>query len=165
MPQMSGTTSSNSNMMQQQGPSPGVAVSGFIQSPAANQNMMSPSPMAQGPRSVGSPLMPMSNQSIATPQQSDTSQEPRQDEQAYLDKVKALGKYIEPLRRMIARIGNEDQEKLGKMNKLMDILSNPNKRMPMETLLKCEAVLEKMNLGTTSQRSTTTILPGAGGAG
>ena len=104
MPQMSGTTSSN--MMQQQGPSPGVAVSGFIQSPAANQNMMSPSPMAQGPRSVGSPLMPMSNQSIATPQQSDTNQEPRQDEQAYLDKVKALGKYIEPLRRMIARIGN-----------------------------------------------------------
>merc|ERR1711936_857396 len=98
--------------------------------------------------------MPMSNQSIATPQQSDNSQEPRQDEQAYLDKVKALGKYIEPLRRMIARIGNEDQEKLGKMNKLMDILSNPTKRMPMETLLKCEAVLEKMNLDTTSQRPT-----------
>ena len=49
-------------------------------------------------------------------------------------------------------LGNEDQEKLGKMNKLMDILSNPNKRMPMDTLLKCEAVLEKMNLDTTSQR-------------
>ena len=40
------------------------------------------------------------------------------------------------------------------MNKLMDILSNPTKRMPMETLLKCEAVLEKMNLDTTSQRPT-----------
>jgi len=36
----------------------------------------------------------------------------------------------------------------------MDILSNPNKRMPMETLLKCEAVLEKMNLDTSSQRTT-----------
>jgi hypothetical protein len=47
---------------------------------------------------------------------------------------------------MIAKIGNEDQEKLGKMKKLMDILSNPTKRMPMETLLKCEAVLERMNL-------------------
>ena len=30
------------------------------------------------------------------------------------------------------------------MNKLMEILSNPNKRTPMETLLKCESVLEKM---------------------
>ena len=47
---------------------------------------------------------------------------------------------------MIAKIGNEDQEKLGKMKKLMDILSNPTKRLPMETLLKCEAVLERMNL-------------------
>ena len=49
-------------------------------------------------------------------------------------------------------LGNEDQEKLGKMNKLMDILSNPNKRMPMETLLKCEAVLEKMNLDTSASQ-------------
>lgn len=32
------------------------------------------------------------------------------------------------------------------MKKLMDILSNPSKRLPMETLLKCEAVLERMNL-------------------
>ena len=37
-------------------------------------------------------------------------------------------------------------QKLGKMKKLMDILSNPSKRLPMETLLKCEAVLERMNL-------------------
>jgi len=28
----------------------------------------------------------------------------------------------------------------------MDILSNPTQRLPLETLLKCEAVLEKMNL-------------------
>ncbi len=45
---------------------------------------------------------------------------------------------------MIARIGNEDQEKLGKMKKLMDILSNPSKRLPLEVLLKCETVLEHM---------------------
>jgi len=64
----------------------------------------------------------------------------------FQDKVKLLGRYIEPLSKMIAKIGNEDQEKLGKMKKLMDILSNPTKRMPMETLLKCEAVLERMNL-------------------
>ena len=51
------------------------------------------------------------------------------DDQAYLAKVQQLSKYIEPLKKMIAKIGNEDQEKLGKMKKLMDILSNPTKRL------------------------------------
>ena len=59
-------------------------------------------------------------------------------EQAYLDKVRQLQKYIEPLRKMIAKIGNEDQEKLKKMTKLMDILSNPTKRLPYNVLLRCE---------------------------
>nr|CAD7590728.1 unnamed protein product [Timema genevievae] len=39
-----------------------------------------------------------------------------------------------------------DVEKLSKMKKLLEILSNPNKRMPLETLLKCEVVLEKLDL-------------------
>lgn len=39
-----------------------------------------------------------------------------------------------------------DVEKLGKMKKLLEILSNPQQRtMPLETLLKCEVVLEKMD--------------------
>lgn len=36
-------------------------------------------------------------------------------------------------------------EKLTKMKNLLDILSNPNKRMPLETLMKCEVVLEKLD--------------------
>ena len=51
---------------------------------------------------------------------------------------------IEPLKKMIAKIGNEDQEKLGKMKKLMDILSNPTKRLDYKVLLRCESVLEHM---------------------
>jgi mediator of RNA polymerase II transcription subunit 15 len=39
-----------------------------------------------------------------------------------------------------------DVEKLSKMKKLLDILSTPSKRMPLETLLKCEVVLEKLDL-------------------
>lgn len=31
------------------------------------------------------------------------------------------------------------------MNKLLEILCNPNKRIPLETLLKCEIALEKMD--------------------
>lgn len=38
-----------------------------------------------------------------------------------------------------------DVEKLSKMKKLLDILSSPNQRMPLETLLKCEVVLEKLD--------------------
>lgn len=38
-----------------------------------------------------------------------------------------------------------DVDKLSKMKKLLEILSNPNKRMPLDTLLKCEVVLEKLD--------------------
>jgi len=31
------------------------------------------------------------------------------------------------------------------MKKLLEILSNPSKRMPLDTLLKCEIVLEKLD--------------------
>ncbi|KAG5331321.1 MED15 polymerase, partial [Acromyrmex charruanus] len=31
------------------------------------------------------------------------------------------------------------------MKKLLEILSNPNKRMPLDTLLKCEVVLAKLD--------------------
>ena len=50
---------------------------------------------------------------------------------------------------MILRIGNEDNEKLLKMKKLLDIMSNPDKRMPLQTLQKCEGVLKRMQLDTT----------------
>lgn len=36
-------------------------------------------------------------------------------------------------------------DKLAKMKKLLEILSNPNQRMALETLLKCEVVLEKLD--------------------
>ena len=67
------------------------------------------------------------------------------EDQVYLEKVRQLSRFIEPLTRLISRYGDEDSEKLSKMKIMLDILSNPNKRMPMDTLLKCEAVLEKMD--------------------
>lgn len=71
------------------------------------------------------------------------------EEQVYLDKLKQLSKYIEPLRRMIARIDkDEDRQKdLIRMRSLLDILSDSSRRCPMEVLLKCEGVLEKLDLG------------------
>jgi len=67
------------------------------------------------------------------------------EEQLYLEKVRQLSRFIEPLTRLIGRFGDDDSEKLSKMKIMLDILSNPSKRMPMDTLLKCEAVLEKMD--------------------
>merc|ERR1719384_394499 len=72
-----------------------------------------------------------------------------QEDKEYIDKVKSLEKYIEPLRNMIAKIGSEnDQDRLTKMKKLLDILSNPSRRMPLSTLQKCEDVLKRMALDT-----------------
>ncbi|XP_076028620.1 mediator of RNA polymerase II transcription subunit 15-like [Oratosquilla oratoria] len=68
------------------------------------------------------------------------------DDRAYIEKVRQLSRYVEPLRRMIQRIGSEDTEKMGKMKKLLDILLNPQRRMPIDTLLKCEQVLEKLEI-------------------
>uniref|UniRef100_A0A8C6YHW0 Mediator complex subunit 15 n=1 Tax=Naja naja TaxID=35670 RepID=A0A8C6YHW0_NAJNA len=106
------------------------------QSPAAArtpQNFSVPSP---GP--LNTPGNPSSVMSPASSSQS--------EEQQYLEKLKQLSKYIEPLRRMINKIDkNEDRKKdLSKMKSLLDILTDPKKRCPLKTLQKCEIALEKL---------------------
>lgn len=93
-------------------------------------------------------MAPSPGTSLNTPGQPIQSPMGHQDEQAYREKVRQLSKYIDPLRKMIARIGNdgEDVEKLSKMKKLLEILTSPQQRMPLETLIKCEVVLEKMDI-------------------
>ena len=78
------------------------------------------------------------------------------EDQQYLEKVRQLGRFIEPLTRLIGRYGDEDSEKLSKMKIMLDILSNPNKRMAMDILLKCEAVLEKMDFKRVSELAIVT---------
>lgn len=115
-------------------------------------------------------MAPSPNSSINTPGQAGAVPSPfnPNEEQLYREKYRHLTKYIEPLKRMVARIGNDGKdsseyrqgwmhyifsnlpfpildEKLLKMNKLLEILCNPNKRIPLDTLLKCEIALEKMD--------------------
>lgn len=68
------------------------------------------------------------------------------EDQQYMEKLKQLSKYIEPLRRMINKIDkNEDRKKdLSKMKSLLNILTDPNTRCPLKTLQKCEIALEKL---------------------
>ncbi|XP_061458950.1 mediator of RNA polymerase II transcription subunit 15 isoform X2 [Rhineura floridana] len=134
------TSQPNSNVSSGPAPSP----SSFLpspspqpsQSPAAArtpQNFSVPSP---GPLNT-----PGNPSSVMSPVSSSQS-----EEQQYLEKLKQLSKYIEPLRRMINKIDkNEDRKKdLSKMKSLLDILTDPSKRCPLKTLQKCEIALEKL---------------------
>lgn len=128
-----------------QGPSPAPVYTGS--SPGGQMN---PSPGQPGGRPVPSPNMAPTpspgggiNSNVNTPMGGAPDSVADRE---YMDKVKQLEKYIEPLRRMITKIGTDDQDRLQKMKKLLEILSNPEKRMPLATLQKCEDVLKKMNL-------------------
>lgn len=102
-----------------------------------------------------------SNTNLNTPGQSGAAPSPLnpQEEHLYREKYRHLTKYIEPLKKMMARMGSDD-EKLLKMNKLLEILCNPSQRIPLDTLLKCEVALEKMDLKSYSMASTTSTFSG-----
>merc|ERR1719318_1464895 len=72
-----------------------------------------------------------------------------QEDREYLEKVKEMEKYVEPLRMMLRK--ENSQDKLFKIGRLLDILSNPDKRVPIATLQKCEDVLKRMELVTVEQ--------------
>ncbi|KAF5295040.1 hypothetical protein FQR65_LT10593 [Abscondita terminalis] len=159
LPQMQRKTSDNMMMKTptqflRQSPTPSVQSPASLTGPQSNNQMVaSPalvhSPSSQmslisGPqRSAG--MAPSPSSSLNTPGQPGPSPMGMQEDQAYREKVRQLSKYIEPLRKMIAKMGNDDVEKLSKMKKLLEILSNPSQRMPLETLMKCEVVLEKLD--------------------
>ncbi|CAL7946877.1 unnamed protein product [Xylocopa violacea] len=137
-----------------QSPSPSAPSPAGLGAPSSNQMVASPalvpspSPqhaiMAGQQRSVG--MAPSPSSSLNTPGGVGATPSPQQEDQAYRDKVRQLSKYVEPLRRMIAKMGNEGNvDRLSKMKKLLEILTNPSKRMPLDTLLKCEVVLEKLD--------------------
>ena len=72
----------------------------------------------------------------------------------YTSKAIELRKYIEPLRKLIAKIGYEDHQELKKLTKLMIILRDPfihnaNKktttdRISYDVLLQCESTLKNV---------------------
>lgn len=136
------------------GPSPGIPTV----SPMSSAHN-SPAPSYQGPSPVQ--MQPSPGMPTASPSSVNTPMSVGQEDREYLDKIKSLEKYIEPLRNMIAKIGNEEggKDRLTKMKKLLDILSNPGNRMPIATLQKCEDVLKRMALDTADQG------PGEQGAG
>ncbi|VDI58424.1 mediator of RNA polymerase II transcription subunit 15-like isoform X3 [Mytilus galloprovincialis] len=149
--------------MQSQNPqsmvhSPAPPMSQIASSP---MSMMTPSPVPPSPAARGQGMygVPSPSSNMNTPAMSHASPAPRSvEEQAYLDKLQKLSRYVEPLRRMIKRLStdkDEDHKKdISKMKNLLEILTDPSKRLPMATLLKCEQVLEKLELHHSSTRTT-----------
>lgn len=78
---------------------------------------------------------------------------PQSEEQRrYAEKLQQLSKFIDPLRKMIERIERDDvgqnKNEVTKIKRLLDIISDPmsfGKGVTLDTLLKCEQVLEKMD--------------------
>lgn len=92
------------------------------------------------------------------------------DDQLYADKLKQLQKFVEPLRRMIARMENgNDTTNVAKLRNLLEVLVVPSKKVPLQALLKCETVLERLDLqmqavppsGSSVQRATVTTATAA----
>lgn len=110
-------------------PSPQAPMSNQPQRMA--QNMMAPSPSAN----MNTPGQPQGGDYVQSPMNP-------HDDQIYREKYNQLTKYKEPLKKVISRVGPENNsEKLTKLKKLLEILSNPEARIPLETLVKCEIVL------------------------
>lgn len=99
-------------------PSPSQSVqspAGLGSQPPVASPVLAPSPGAQmniigsgQPRSAG--MAPSPGSSLNTPGQPNPSpMSADADEQAYREKVRQLSKYIEPLRKMITKMGNEGE--------------------------------------------------------
>ncbi|XP_054166402.1 mediator of RNA polymerase II transcription subunit 15-like [Oppia nitens] len=133
----------------------------------------SPSPINQSPHG-GPHMRPVSSMSAASPQSISLNTPANimiaspgnagaggraNEEQIYLEKLKNLQKYVEPLRKMIARIGQDEsnrKKELDKTKNLLSILTDPSRRCPMTTLEKCEQFLEKMDF---KIKTETTVAP------
>uniref|UniRef100_A0A8D3DJT1 Mediator of RNA polymerase II transcription subunit 15 n=1 Tax=Scophthalmus maximus TaxID=52904 RepID=A0A8D3DJT1_SCOMX len=115
----------------QPSPSPQPSQSPATARTPQNYGVPSPGPL-NTPGNPGSVMSPAGASSL--------------EDQQYMEKLKQLSKYIEPLRRMINKIDkNEDRKKdLSKMKSLLNILTDPNTRCPLRTLQKCEIALEKL---------------------
>jgi len=120
---------------------------GNVPQPSPAKNISAPSPQGQP-----SPLMqPTPSPAFINPPSVGPAPSPltHVDEQAYVEKLKEMSKYIEPLAKLINRMPKDDGraehvKERNKMNGLLDMLNNKNRRVPLNVLGKCENVLRRL---------------------
>ncbi|XP_059169902.1 mediator of RNA polymerase II transcription subunit 15-like isoform X2 [Physella acuta] len=133
-----------------------IGISGMpVQSPAQGSPLtmmssphMMPSPVVRGQMGVPSPNTMLHTPGTAVSDPSPGPPSTSQEEMEYVKKLEKLSRYIEPLRKFVIdseKKTDEDSKKNHKkMKSLLDILTNPKKRVPMVVLEKCEQVLQKL---------------------
>ena len=122
---------------------------------AFNPNMV-PSPASLGGNmgysgvSLNTPIMPshVSSPGVASPQ--------NEEHKMKLQKLAQLAKFIDPLKNMIEKIeisedihnNQQNKKEVAKIKHLLEIISEPSSvgRVTLDTLIKCENVLVKMDL-------------------
>lgn len=110
------------------------------------KSMTAPSPQAQQLQTA-SPQMVSPAQYINPPSIGPSASPLTQaDEIMYTDKFKEMSKYIDPLKRLIKQMPiTEDLKKEhAKMNGLLEVIMNKNRRVQMNVLNQCENVLRKL---------------------
>ncbi|XP_025091080.1 mediator of RNA polymerase II transcription subunit 15-like [Pomacea canaliculata] len=117
------------------------------------QSQIVPSPVSRGMMGAPSPgtiLNTPGNPVSSVPSPSGAAPHSSAEEQAYLEKLGMLSKYIEPLRRSVNSLEknkDEDSKKnYMKMKNLLDILTDPNKRVSMTMLVRCEQALNNWQM-------------------
>lgn len=116
-----------------------------IMSPHSTPSIMSP-PMRVGVPSpsnmLHTPGQPVTNPSPGPPSNS-------QQEMEYKNKVEKMSMYIEPIRKSILDTEKKNDEEskkyLKKMKSLLDILTNPKKRVSMDVLDRCAVLLQQVH--------------------
>lgn len=134
--QMSNMVANTQQQIVQQQPQQQQQIIKNAPSPSPQQQMQS-SPYNHQP--VPSPANPPSIAPTPSPMN-------QAEEMAYLEKLKELNKYVEPLRKFMLNSSKDDDHKKQreKLNGLLDILTNSKRRVHLSVLTKCEAVLKKM---------------------
>ncbi|ESP01504.1 hypothetical protein LOTGIDRAFT_238290 [Lottia gigantea] len=140
-------------------PSPAQICSPAVFTAPSPQSMVAPSPVNRGAVGVLSPgaaLNTPGNPGSVGAAPSPSNQRIN-DEQIYMEKLQQLSKYVGPLSKMVDRLEKDESQKLEhlKMKNLLDILTDPTKRVTYATLEKCEIVLEKMGKHVTQSQPQT----------
>lgn len=107
----------------------------MVPSPALVPSPSPQHPMMAGPqRSVG--MAPSPSSSLNTPGGVGATPSPQED-QAYRDKIRQLNRYIEPLRRMITKMGNEGSKSYIMIHKVLRMPVSKTEMDTADCFFKC----------------------------
>ncbi|XP_066918944.1 mediator of RNA polymerase II transcription subunit 15-like isoform X2 [Clytia hemisphaerica] len=149
-PQPNATQPLPNNMLQQQQQQQ-AQQNKIINTPSPSQQMQ-PSPAAYN-QPVPSPANPLSSIGPSPSPLNST------DEMLYQEKLVNLRKYVEPLNKMLQKTPKDEEhhKEREKLRGLLDILTNSRRRVKLQILTQCEAVLKRLIPSTPNSAGPTSM--------